>query len=109
MESELFDQLFDLMNCFALWCDHFVDIVSSLGDSPGVCPQSWLALLLSYTGLLEDAGFRFDVIVRSLFRVGKSVCLSAERVVSDATEDGDGIPMTTFAPSWGGGGFRVYM
>ena len=78
-----------------------MDVVSSLGDSPGVCPHNWLPPLLSDIGLLEDIVVRFDVIVRSLFRAVKLVRLGTEPVVSDATEDGDGIPMTTSAPLWG--------
>ena len=102
MDSELFDQFSDLMNCFDLWCDKGVNDISSLCDSPGVFPQNWLPPQLSYTGLLEVTGVHFDVIVRSLFCADKSVHFGAEPVVSDVTEDGDRIPMTTSARSWGG-------
>ena len=72
------------------------------GESPGVFPQNWLPPQLSYTGLLEVKGVRFDVIVRSLFCAVKSVDFGAEPVVSNDTEDGDRIPMTTSTHSWGG-------
>ena len=47
---------------------------------------------------------RFDVIVRNLFCVVKSMRFGVEPVVSDGIEDGDEIPMThmtTSAHSWG--------
>ena len=56
MDSELFDQLSDL-NCFDLWCNKGMDDISSLCDSPGVFPQKWLHLPLSYMWLLEVTGF----------------------------------------------------
>ena len=65
MDNELFDQLSDIVSCFDLCCDKGVDTVSSLCDSLRVCPQNQLLPLLSYMGLLEDTGFRFDVIVQS--------------------------------------------
>ena len=99
MDSELLDQLFDPMNCFYLWCDKGVDDISSLCDSPVVFPQNWLPPQLSYT---EVTGVHFDVIVQSLFHADKSVRFVAEPVVSDVTEDGDGIPLTTSSHSWGG-------
>ena len=96
------DQLSDLINCFDLLWDEGEEAISSFGDSPGVFPQNWLPPQLSYTGLLEVTGVRFDVIVRSLFCAVKSVCFGAKPVVSDVTEDGDRIPMTTSTHSWGG-------
>ena len=102
MDNELCDQLSDLMNCFDLLWDEGEEAISSFGDSPGVFPHNWLPPQLSYTGLLEVTGVCFDVIVRSLFRAVKSVCFGAEPVVSDGTEDGDRIHMTTSTHSWGG-------
>ena len=102
MDNGLCDQLSDLMNCFDVLWDEGEEAISSFGDSPGVFPQNWLPSQLSYTGLLEVTGVRFDVIVRSLFRAVKSVCFGAKPVVSDVTEDGDRIPMTTSTHSWGG-------
>ena len=57
MDSELFDQLSDLVTCFDLWCDKGVDDISSLCDSPGVFPQNWLPQQLSDMGLLEVTRF----------------------------------------------------
>ena len=102
MDNGLCDQLFDLMNYFDLLCDEGEYAILSIGDSRGVFPQNWLPPQLFYTGLLEVTGPRFDVIVRALFRASKSAHFGAEPVVSDVTEDGDGIPMTTSARSWGG-------
>ena len=80
------------------WCDHLSDPMNCFD----LFPQNWLPPQLSYTGLLEVTGVRVDVIVRSLFRAAKSVCFGAEPVVSDVTEDGDRIPMTTSTHSWVG-------
>ena len=69
----LCDQLFDLMNSLDLLWDEGEDATSSVGDSPGVFPQNWLPPHLSYTGLLEVTGFRFDAIVRSSYRAAELV------------------------------------
>ena len=102
MDTRLCDQLFDLRNCVDLVWDEGENAISSVGDSPGVFPQNWLPPHLSYTGLLEVIGLYFDAIVWSLFCAAESVRFSIKPIMSDVTEDGDGIPMTTSARSWGG-------
>ena len=76
------------MNCFDLLWGAGEEAISSFGDSMGVFPQNWLPPHLSYTGLLEITGVRFDVIVRCLFRAAKSVRFGAEPVMLNVTEDG---------------------
>ena len=61
MDSELFDQLSDLMDCFDLLCDEGDDDILSYCDSRRVFPQNWLQSRLSNTGILEAPGVCFDV------------------------------------------------
>ena len=56
--------------------------------------------------LLEVTGVLFDVFDIRLFGADDSVRFDTESVVSDVTGDGDGIPMTTAARSWGGASGR---
>ena len=51
---------------------------------------------------MQVTGVRFDVFGIRLFRADDSVRFDTESVVSDVTGDGEGIPMTTAACSWGG-------
>ena len=91
MNNDLFDQLFDLMDCFSLLCDEGKSDVWSYGDSRRVFSQNWLRHCLSGAGLLEVTGF--DVFDIRLFRTDDLVRFDTESVVSDVTGDGDGIPM----------------
>ena len=56
--------------------------------------------------LLEVRGVLFDVFDIRLFGADDLVRFDTESVVSDVTGDGDGIPMTTAARSWGGASGR---
>ena len=97
MDKGLCDQLFELRTCFDLLWDEGENAISSVGDFLVVFPQNWLP-----PHLLEVTELCFDAIVRSLFHAAKSVRFGAEPIVSDVTEDGDRIPRTTSARSWGG-------
>ena len=93
----LSDQLFDLMNCLDLLRDEVKD-----DGSPELFPQDWLSPHLSYTGLLEAKGLRFDAIVRSLF------CAAQEfRYITDNVRCHGGWrrdPYGNIRSLWGGGG-----
>ena len=95
MDIELFDHLSGRMDCFDQLCDEGEGDISSICDSTGVFPQNWLQPRLSNTGLLKVTGVRFGVFEIGLFRAADSVRFGSEPVVSDVTEDGDEIPMTT--------------
>ena len=41
-------------------------------------------------------------LIRSLFRAAELVCFGIEPILSDDTDDGNAIPMTRSARSWGG-------
>ena len=88
MDSDLFDQLSDLMDCFGLLWEKCEGDVSFYCDSWRVFPQNWLQSRLSNRGLLEAPGVRFDVLDISLFRAVDSVRFDKESVVSDVTGDG---------------------
>ena len=103
-DIELCNQLFDLINHLDLLWDEGENVILSVDDSPGVFPRNWLPPRISYTGLLEINGVRFDAIVRSLFHAGKSLLFGIELMMSDVTEYGHEISMTTYARSGGGGG-----
>ena len=92
-----------ILYCFVLLCDEGKCHISSYCDFQRVFPQNWLRRPLSNMGLWEVTGVRFDVFDIGLFRAADSVRFGTESVVSDVTGDGDGIPVTTVARSWGGG------
>ena len=99
MDINLFDHSSDFMDCLGLLCDTGKNDVSSIYDSPGVFHQHWLLTRLSNTGLLAVTGVRFNVFEIGLFRAADSVRFGSELVMSDVTEDGNEIPMTTAACS----------